>query len=209
MNTKEKKKLVRIMMGILILIFLYIVISVLVSTLSGWKNKTTNTELNEKDRYSYNFSKTLDLEETVLMDEPESILYTDKPYFGVINDYYSDADIRYEGNTIVMETQLGYMTIALEWLNEGLATKVKEPDFGNVKKFFLNADGSISATYENAKMSEVTDYIKELNDLGFDQVTKDNKNKKTDTYYYAAKNKDGLAVNLSYRKGIFVIGVFN
>lgn len=209
MNTKDKKKLICIMMGILIFIFVYIVISVLTSALKGKRNSSLNDDLTESDnRYSYNFSNTLNLEESVSKDEPESMLYTDRPYFGTVTDY-DDAEIRYEGGTIVLETQLGYMTIALNWMEEGLATKVKEPDFGDIKKFFLNADGSINVTYENVKMEDVTGYIKELYDLGFDHVTNDKKNKKRDSYYYAAKNKDGIAINLSYEKGIFLMGVFN
>lgn len=205
MNVKDKRQLVCIMIGIAILLFAYIVISVLISTLSGQKDGTTNSDLT--DRYTSDFSSTLDLEETVLVDELESKLYTDRPDFGDINDDYSDADFRYEGNRIVMETQTGNVTIGLEWMNEGLATKIKEPDFGNIKKFFINADDSIKVTYENVKMSDVDGYIKELNNLGFNQVIKDKNNE--NIYYYTADNKEGFTVNLNYRKGILIIGVFN
>lgn len=207
MKVKDKKKLILIMIGIMILLFTYIVISVLTSILSDKENESTNSNSTDSDKYTYDFSSTLDLEESLSMEEIESKLYTDRPDFGDLGEEYSDADIRYQGNTVVIETQTGNVTMGLEWMNTGLATKIKEPDFGNIENFYLNADDSIKVTYENVKMKDVIGYIKELKNLGFDQVTKDKKNESI--YYYAAKNEDGFSVSLNYRKGIFVIGVSN
>ena len=209
MNTRDKKKLIIIVFAILGVVFIYIVISAIVNNGSSNGNSNSNiffqTGIN---RYIYKFADTLDLETTRGTQE-QTISMSGMPNFGVLSEFYDGIYREYVDDTLVMETPSGKMTIAVRWLDEGLAKEVKEPDFGSIQKFFLKADGSIKARYTDAKMKDMIKYINELSALGFNKVTLDNKNKKRDFYYYAAKNKDGKAVNLNYENGEFTVSVFN
>lgn len=209
MNARDRKKLIIIVCTILSVMFIYIVISTIMNksdrNISLNSNKTV---ISNSDRSSYDFSETLNLEVASGVNE-ETKSTTDQPDFGVFSDFYDDIDIEQVDDTIVMEVPSGgYMTIALYWMDDGLAQKIKEPDFGNIQKFFLNPDDSITANYNDVTLKDMKKYMNELSALGFNDIVLDNQNKKKDFYYYSAKNKDDVKVTLNYEQGNFVISVF-
>lgn len=208
MNARDRKKLIIIIFAILCIMFIYIVISAIVGNSSGKRYSNLDTPQTSIDRYIYNFSETLDLETTAGTEE-QTMSMTGMPNFGVLSEFYDGIDREYVDETLVMETPSGRITIAVKWIDEGLAKEIKEPDFGSIKKFFLKADGSITARYTDVKMKDMTKYMNELSALGFNDVTLNNQNKKKDFYYYAAKNKDGKSINLNYENGEFSVSVFN
>ena len=208
MNTRDKKKLIIIVFAVLGVMFIYIVISAIVNIGSSNGNSNSNIFQTGINRYIYKFTDTLDLETTRGTQE-QTISMSGMPNFGVLSEFYDGIYREYVDDTLVMETPSGKMTIAVRWLDEGLAKEVKEPDFGAIQKFFLKADGSIKARYTEAKMKDMVKYINELSALGFNKITLNNQNKKKDFYYYAAKNKDGKSVNLNYENGEFSVSVFN
>lgn len=209
MNTRDRKKLIIIIFAILCIMFIYIVISSIISNTNRNTSPTSDEkQLSSVERSPYKFSETLNLEvASGLNEETKSI--TDKPDFGIFSELYYDVDIEYVDDTIVMETPKGgYMTISLYWIDDGLAKRIKEPDFGNIEKFFLNPDESITASYSDVTLKNMKNYMNELSALGFNDVVLNNQNKKKDFYYYSAKNKDDITVSLNYEKGNFVISVF-
>lgn len=209
MNARDRKKLIIIVCAILSVMFIYIVISTIVNRSD--RNISSNSDetfISNSNRSSYDFSETLNLEVASGVNE-ETKSTTDQPDFGVFSEFYDDVDIEQVGDTIVMEVPSGgYMTIALYWMDDGLAQKIKEPEFGSIEKFFLNPDGSITANYFDVTLKDMKKYMNELSALGFNDIVLDNQNKKKDFYYYSAKNKDGVRVTLNYENGNFSIGVF-
>ena len=209
MNARDRKKLIIIVCAILSLMFIYIVVSSIISNTSRNTSPTSDEKrLSSVERSPYKFSETLNLEVASGLNE-ETKSTTDKPEFGLFRELYYDVDIEYVDDTIVMETPKGgYMTISLYWIDDGLAKRIKEPDFGNIEKFFLNPDESITANYSDVTLKNMENYMNELSALGFNDVVLNNQNKKKDFYYYSAKNKDDITVSLNYEKGNFVISVF-
>lgn len=209
MNTKDRKKLIIIVCSIFVVMFLYIVISTIAT---NSKRKTSTNSDDEQstyaDRDAYGFSETLDLEvASTVYEETKST--TSVPDFGTFSDFYDDVDVKYVDDTIVMESPKGgYVTISVSWNNKGLAQSIKEPDFGNIQKFFLNPDDSITANYNDVTLKDMKKYMNELSALGFNEVVLNNQNKGKDYYYYSAKNKDDVRVTLNYEQGKFVISVF-
>ena len=209
MNARDRKKLIIIVCAILSVMFIYIVISTIVNR--NDRNISSNSDetlISDSKRNSYDFSETLNLEVISGLDE-ETTSTTDQPDFGEFSEFYDDVDIKRVGDTLVMEDPSGgYITIALYWLDDGLAKKIKEPDFGTIEKFFLNPDGSITANYFDVTLNDMKKYMNELSALGFNDIVLNNQNKKKDFYYYSAKNNDGVRVTLNYENGDFMIGVF-
>lgn len=209
MNARDRKKLIIIVCAILSIMFIYIVVSTILNRSD--RNISSNSDktfISNSDRSSYEFSETLNLEVASGVNE-ETKSTTDQPDFGVFSEFYDDVDIEQVDDTIVMEVPSGgYMTIALYWMDDGLAQKIKEPEFGNIEKFFLNPDGSITANYFDVTLKDMKKYMNELSALGFNDIVLDNQNKKKDFYYYSAKNKDDVRVTLNYEQGNFVISVF-
>ena len=210
MKSRDRKKLIIIACAILSIMFIYIVISTIVKRNGGsiFSNSNETTEVSDSDRDSYDFSETLNLETASTVDE-ETKSTTDQPDLGTFSEFYNDVDIEQVDDTIVMEDPTGgYMTIAPYWIDDGLAKKIKEPDFGNLKKFFLNPDGSIRANYGDVTLEDMKKYMNELSALGFKDIVLDNQNKKKDFYYYSVQNNEGVMVTLNYESGDFSVAVF-
>lgn len=151
---------------------------------------------NSTNDYEYEFNETLNFETNTGSTEIASN-GTDFVGFGVTNDFYDGIDYEYDEDKIYIETYAGIETISLSWLDEGYAKYVTKPDFGIHKKCILKANSFVAA-YIEVEMSDVKDYIKELEKLGFNNVIKDEKDKKIGYHSYEATN-GSVTVHLEYQ----------
>ena len=190
--------------GIVVLIFLVIFL-VIFNNNSNEKKKGIKQNIEEQGSI-YDLSETIDLENTQTDFEEEAEFGTDNSGFGKISDYYKNSDVKYEENKIILKSYDGLKTISDLWIDKGMAQYIKEPDFGNLKKF-IYSDDSISANYEDVKMKNATSYINEITALGFNDIKRNEKNNKKDYYIYSAKKGD-ITFTLKYKKGEMYITVF-
>lgn len=202
MDIKKKKTIILIFIIIVFAIFLVL----MKNLLKKENNNGNNDSVNPADRYTYNLGETLDLEEDSGVEEivEES---TEYPSLGIRNDYFdTDIEMNYYEDKVTFQNYEGNITISSSWMDEGVAKKIKEPDFGNIEKFMLK-NSSISARFSDVNMKQVITYINELSGMGFNNIKLDNKNKKNDTYYYVATNSEDISVVLNYESGYFYIEV--
>lgn len=204
MNINKKKKI--------IILAVLVVIIMIVSIFLNIKNKNRSEISNngEKDfedneQLIYSFDDMLDLEENGVMDD-RAVSDSGMPDFGILSDYYDGVDVEYYEDKMRIETNDGYMTISKSWMDEGYAKYIKEPEFGILDKFYLKAY-SITADYKDVKMKEVTKYIEQLSELGFNNVILNNKQEKL--YCYSAENGEGIVVTLNYENESLILEVYN
>lgn len=199
------KKLRIIILACIVLLIILIISSVINnSSTSKESNNAIENSDDKKNVYSFNQTINLDDEDTEKRYDPE--IGTDYPDYGVISDYYDNADISYGDNKLYVQTQNGYSIISDTWSNEGYGAYINEPQFGEIKKFILTSP-NINVSYINVKMKDVISYINELSGLGFNEVVKNEKNNSSDYYIYSAKKGD-ITVTLNYEEGKLEISVF-
>lgn len=199
------RKKIRAIFSLLIIVLVLVLLLYYLIGLSSNKDKQVNNEKSEQERYEYSFSETINLEKEDTFENTSS-KGTDYLEFGTISDFYDGTDIEYKDDKIYMETYDGERVISASWMNEGYAQYIKEPAFGVLDKFILERT-SASARFNEVEMKNVTNYINELSGLGFNEVLKDEKNKKNDYYIYSAKKVD-RTVTLNYENGVLLITVF-
>ena len=188
-----------------IALFILVVISTLMSNMN--RNQKKNEINNEiEDSNVYDFNETIDLDTENVRKEYDPEIGTDYPNLGTISDYYDHTDVFYEEDKVYIQSHDGYQVVSSEWMNEGYANEINEPEFGELEKFILSSP-SITASFTGVKMRDTIDYINELSGLGFNEVVKNNRNNGADYYIYSAKNGD-ITVTLNYEKGKLVIMVF-
>lgn len=204
MNPKKMKLL--FFMGVILLIIVCVVY-LLSSNLGNKRISSSNSNDENIDEYSYNFSEDVDLDTTNATEYSTTQIRTDFPDLGIISDYYENTDIVYHDYSLEVPSYEGNQTIAAEWIDEGFAKYVKEPEFGYVKKFIL-APSSMSVTYTNVTMKDTVSYIKELKKLGFNNVIKDERDDKTEYYVYVSENDEGITATLNYKEGTLLIMVY-
>ena len=203
MEAKKKKAIILLVIGLILIV---VILSVINNIDNG--NVDENDE-NLAEKYVYNFGNTLDLENDRGFEE-YAVNGTDYPSFGITNEYFdTENELYYYEDKVRMMTYDGYITISFSWMDEGVGQKVTEPDFGNLEKFILR-NSSFSARYSEVGMKEMEEYINELAAKGFSNVELNNKNKKEDYYYRAAKefknsNDEEIRVTviLTYEQGMF------
>lgn len=205
MNPKKLRKIILLLASLL---FIILVISTLTSNMNNKKNNdATFIENKSNEETVYNFNETVDLDKVEAKMDDDSEIGTDYPMFGTVGDYYDNADVHYDNDRLYIQSYNGHESISSTWLNEGYAVYINEPQFGEMEKFILSPESSISATYSEVKMKDIISYINELSGLGFNQVILNKKNNGMDYYIYSAKKGD-ITVTLNYEKGKLVIMVF-
>lgn len=202
MNPTKLKKLFWLF---LLLIIIIVSIYVLISNLEH-KERDSSDEIENNNNYEYNFDETVDLDNISTGLDNNSNFGTDSPDYGVLDEFYDNTDYFFEDRDLYVQTYEGYEVISEEWKNEGFATLIKEPDFGVIRKF-IKTPSQIEVRYNEVKMKNVVSYIKELKNLGFTDVIKDEKNNGGDYYIFSAKKED-RTVTLNYEEGSLLIIVF-
>lgn len=195
---------------IIVLVFIVFLLIVLFTSIMKLfvNNENDENTVSLSDEYVYGFGNTLDLEEQSGFEE-YVVTGTDYPSLGTENEYFDiDSEIITYDDKMDMQTFKGYITVSASWMDEGMAKKIKEPEFGNIKKFILSTNDTISVRYDDVRLKDVEKYIDELTDAGFIKVILDNKNKKKDYYYYTAEKLDGSKVSLNYSNSEFYIEVY-
>ena len=202
MNRKKMKIIV-----ILCALLLLLSVSIL-TILDNFLHNRKNNNVKDNEVYmggdsSYSFNQTIDLdnEELDTIYEPE--LGTENPEIGTISNYYDKSNIENHDGKLYLPSYDGEDIIATSWINEGFATYIEEPQFGDIEKFILS-DESISASFINVKMRDAISYINRNAGLGFTNVKLNDRNDKYDYYNYSA-TKDDVTFTLNYEKGRMLI----
>lgn len=141
-----------------------------------------------------------------LQNEPDTL--EDELISKYGTNFYDHLDVQYYDDKAEIKTYDGAVTVSLTWMNEGNATYVKEPEFGELDIFTYKYN-MISASYSNVKIRDVDEYINQIKEMGFNQVIIDNKNKKNDYYNYSSKNGEGVIFTLNYENGCMYFEVCN
>ena len=195
MNSRKK-------LLILLWLFFGIIVMLLVITWlinDSINNKDNNTNFTQKD-YEYEFGLPINLEKDGGREEFFSNS-AEHSSFGVIDDFYDDADIQYYDDKMQMQTYNGNKIISLSWMNEGNALFVEEPQFGSLEKFILTNGKGVSAVYKDVKLKDYKNYIKSLKDAGFNETINDKVKKNTNSYYCTVKNSNNVRVVVNFIDG--------
>lgn len=201
MNVKKMKIIIFV-----ILVLLSIIIFTSIFSKNNDNSKVTDNEvITNHNKYVYEFNETLELDEAKLY---EPINHKEYPFpdFGYVSEFYDYTDMYYKDSDLYINYSGTYDIYSKNWKDEGNAKYIKEPTFGYLQEFVLKSR-TICALYKEVKMKDVTSYINELSGLGFNEVIKDEKNKKYDYYIYSA-SKGEVIVTLNYEMGSLYIEVF-
>lgn len=200
-----QKKLVKLLILCAILLLLVIAIATLLESRHRDTNHTAELE-QQNDSLVYDFKQAVDMNQSGVEQQGRGSIGTDVNY-GVVSDYYSDADVHSEGLDLYLAVNGGYEIISMEWKEEGCAKYINEPDFGLLEKFKLSTNNdSIEARYREVTMQDVLSYIREVKLLGFNEVSADEK-EGNDSYLFSARNTD-KTVTLIYQEGTLFITVY-
>lgn len=205
MNPKKLKVLFLLGVGLLLLIVL---ISMLINPRRS-SNRDRNNNENDASKVDYSeadFGETLDIDSPTTETKRGDLFGTDYGDFGYLSSYYDNANIIEQDGKLYIESSEGYDILSPEWMDEGYASYIEEPEFGSLERFILK-DNSVEIRYGNVSMKDVNSYVKDLKEKGFKDIIKDKKSNKDDYYLYTAKSLEHT-VSLTYEKGSLYITVY-